>query len=68
MNDEIMQEVHVVKDALAKKYGHDLKALLALLTENEAQLASAGFRIIPAPVSSALLASSALQRSRLVRR
>ncbi len=68
MNDEIMQEVHAIKDALAKKYGHDLNALLVNLTENEAKLASAGFRIVPAPVSGVQLAGSALQRSRLVRR
>ncbi|MDD2775630.1 MAG: hypothetical protein PHU06_06720 [Gallionella sp.] len=68
MNDEIMHEVHAIKDGLAKKYGNDLKALLASLTANEAKLATAGFEIIAAPAMGAFLASSTLQRTRFIHR
>ena len=66
MSDEIIAEVRAVKDALAAQHNYDLRSLFTAIKKEEAELETAGVRIIPPPA--ALLTSSSLQRSRAARR
>lgn len=68
MSDEIIAEVHAIKDAIGLKYADNLDALFEELKRGEAELKAAGVSIVAPPVTSASLPSSALQRTRFAHR
>lgn len=68
MTDEIMMEVHAIKDAIGAKYGKDLDALFKEIQIGEANLKAAGVQILPPPVNPTNLPITALQRTRFARR
>lgn len=68
MTDEIMSEVHAIKDAIGAKYGNDLDALFKEIQLGEARLRAAGVQILPPPGEPANPPSTALQRTRFARR
>ncbi|EXI68641.1 MAG: hypothetical protein AW08_00953 [Candidatus Accumulibacter adjunctus] len=68
MNDEIMAEVHAMKDAIGLKYADDLGALFAELRRGEAELKAAGVLVVETPPDPAALPNSPLQRTRFAHR
>ncbi|EIC23146.1 hypothetical protein [Thiorhodovibrio frisius] len=64
MTDEIMMEVHAIKDAIGIKYGNDLNGLFKDIQHGEARLKAAGFEVLAPPVKCRHLPDSALQRTR----
>jgi hypothetical protein len=68
MTDEIMMEVHAIKDAIGVKYGNDLDALFKEILLGEARLKAAGVEVLPPPINPANLPNTALQRTRFARR
>jgi hypothetical protein len=68
MTDEIMMEVHAIKDAIGDKYGNNLGALFKEIQLGEAKLKAAGVHILAPPANSKSLPSTALQRTRFARR
>ncbi len=68
MTDEIMTEVHAIKDAIGEKYGNNLGALFEEIQLGEARLKAAGVQILAPPVNPIGLPSTALQRSRFANR
>lgn len=67
MSDEIIAEVHAIKDAIGAQYTHDLNALFEEIKRGEARLIAAGVRVV-APPDSANVSHTALQRMRFARR
>jgi hypothetical protein len=65
MNDEIIQELHAVKDALAAKFNADLRLIFADIKRGEKELQAAGFVLAQPPANLPDPAGTALQRSRL---
>ncbi len=68
MTDEIMMEIHAIKDAIGVKYGNNLDALFKEIQLGEARLKAAGARVLAPPVNPENLPSTALQRTRFARR
>ncbi len=68
MNDEIMAEVHAIKDAIGLKYADDLGALFAELRRGEAELKAAGVLVVEPPPDPAALPNSPFQRTRFAHR
>jgi len=68
MTDEIMKEVHDIKDALGEKYGNNLGALFEEIQLGEARLKAAGIQVLAPPVNPASLPNTALQRTRFTHR
>lgn len=68
MNDEIIAEVHAIKDAIGLKYAENIDALFEELKRGEAELRAAGATIIAPPLNPASLPTSALQRTRFAHR
>ena len=68
MTDEIMMEVHAIKDAIGIKYGNNLDALFKEIQLGEARLRAAGVHVLAPPINSKNLPSTALQRTRFSRR
>jgi hypothetical protein len=68
MTDEIMMELHAIKDEIGAKYGNDLDALFKEIQLGEARLKAAGAQVLLPPVNPAGLPNSALQRTRFARR
>ena len=68
MSDEIIAGVRAVKDALATQHNYDLRSLFRAIKKEEAELAAAGVRVIPPPPPVAGRQTTALQRTRFVRR
>jgi len=68
MTDEIMMEVHAIKDAIAAKYGNNLDALLKEIQLGEAKLKAAGIQVLDPPVNLTNLPVTALQRMRFAHR
>lgn len=67
MNDEIMQEVHAVKDALSAARTKDAVSLFDEIKREEAILYSLGAKLVQPPVGMTL-SSTALQRMRAASR
>ncbi|WP_049751775.1 hypothetical protein [Chlorobium phaeobacteroides] len=66
LTDEIIDEVRVIRDAHAVKFGYDLQAIYGDLKKSEAEHIAAGHPCIPSherPVP-----NTALQRSRFAHR
>ncbi len=68
MNDEIIAEVHAIKDAIGLKYADNLGALFDELRRGEAELKAAGVLVIDPPLDPAGLTNSAFQRTRFAHR
>ena len=68
MTDEIMREIHAIKDAIGAKYGNDLEALFKEIKLGEARLQAAGVQIVPPPVNPSNLPNTPLQRTRFAHR
>lgn len=68
MTDEIMMEVHAIKDAIGAKYGKNLDALFKEIQLGEARLKAAGIQVLPPPVNPTDLPNTPLQRSRFAHR
>ncbi len=68
MTDEIMKEVHAIKDAIGTKYGNNLEALFREIQLGETRLKAAGVQILAPPANPINLPSTALQRSRFAHR
>lgn len=68
MTDEIMMEVHAIKDAIGAKYGDNLDALLKEMQLGEARLKAAGVQILAPPANPTNLPTTALQRTRFAHR
>ncbi|MDP2785009.1 MAG: hypothetical protein Q8O38_10525 [Sulfurimicrobium sp.] len=68
MTDEIMMEVHAIKDAIGAKYGKNLDALFKEIQLGEAKLKAAGVQVLPPPVNPENLPTTALQRTRFAHR
>ncbi|MBL8422385.1 MAG: hypothetical protein JNK06_02600 [Candidatus Accumulibacter phosphatis] len=68
MNDEIIAEVHAIKDAIGLKYADNLGALFEELRRGEAELKAAGVLVIDPPLDPAGLTNSAFQRTRFAHR
>lgn len=68
MADEIMMEVHAIKDAIGIKYGNNLDELFKEIQLGEARLKAAGVQVLAPPVNPANLPNTALQRTRFARR
>lgn len=67
ITDEIMMEVHAIKDAIGEKYGNDLKALFEEIKRGEAKLKAAGVGFVAPPAEPKDPPRSALQRIRFAR-
>jgi hypothetical protein len=68
MTDEIMMEVHAIKDAMGAKYGKNLDALFKEIQLGEARLKAAGIPILAPPINPTNLPNTALQRTRFAHR
>ena len=68
MTDEIMMEVHAIKDAIGAKYANNLDGLFKDIQVGEARLKAAGVQVLAPPVSPTNLPNTALQRTRFARR
>ena len=68
MNDEIMTEVHAIKDALSERFQGDVQAMLAEIKKGEEELRACGFKFVSPPENPAALPHSALQRNRFAHR
>ena len=68
MTDEIMMEVHAIKDAIGAQYGNNLDGLFKEIQLREAKLKAAGVQFVSPPQNPASLSNTALQRTRFVRR
>ena len=53
MNDEIIAEVHAIKNAIGLKYADNLGALFEELRRGEAELKAAGVLVIDPPLDPA---------------
>jgi hypothetical protein len=51
MTDEIMMEIHAIKDAIGVKYGNNLDALFKEIQLGEARLKETGARVLAPPVN-----------------
>jgi len=68
MNDEIIAEVHAIKDAIGLKYADNLGALFEELRRGEAELKAAGVLVIEPPLDPTGLPNSPFQRTRFAHR
>ena len=68
MTDDIMMEVHAIKDAIGVKYGNNLDALFKEIQLGDARLKAAGVQVFAPPVNPANLPIRRLHRSRFSRR
>ncbi|MDP2830311.1 MAG: hypothetical protein Q8O37_17120 [Sulfuricellaceae bacterium] len=68
MTDEIMMEVHAIKDAIGAKYGKNLDALFKEIQLGEAKLKAAGIQVLAPPANPTNLPITALQRTRFAHR
>ena len=67
MTDEIMMEVHAIKDEIGVKYANNLDGLFKEIQLGEARLKAAGVQVLP-PVNPTSLPNTALQRTRFAHR
>ena len=68
MNDEIIAEVHAVKDALSARFNGDVKAIFEDIQKGEEELRACGFKFASPPENPAELPNSAFQRNRFAHR
>ena len=68
MNDEIITEVHAIKDALSARFKGDVKAIFEEIKKGEEELRACGFKFVSPPENAAGLPNSAFQRNRFAHR
>ena len=68
MTDEIIAEVHAIKDALSKRFKGDTRDIFEELKKGEDELRARGFEFISPPENPAELPNSAFQRNRFSHR
>ena len=68
MTDEIMMEVHAIKDEIGVKYANNLDGLFKEIQLGEARLKAAGVQVLAPPVNPTSLPNTALQRTRFAHR
>ena len=68
MTNEIMREVHPIKEAIGARYGNNPDALFKEIQPGEARLKAAGVQVIAPTANPASLPHTALQRIRFVHR
>ena len=68
MTDEIIAEVHAIKDALSKQFKGDARAIFEEIKKGEDDLRARGFEFVSPPESPAELPNSAFQRNRFSHR
>jgi len=66
MNDEIINEVRAIKEALAEKSGFDIRRIAEEIRKSEAQSEAEGWKHITAPLQP--LPNSTFQRIRFAHR
>jgi len=64
MNDEIIDEVRAIKEAIGAKFNYDLRALFEKIKRGEAECQAKGINMILPPANPESLPTSALQRSK----
>ncbi len=64
MTDEILAEVHAIKDALSKRFEGDVQAIFADIKKGEEELRAHGFKFVEPPTHPAAMAGTAFQRNR----
>ena len=67
MNDEIIEEVHAIKDTIGAKFKYNLKALFEYLKCRQAELQANGVKIVHTPTDSTQRIHSELQKTRVIR-
>lgn len=65
--DEIITEVHAIKDSIGLQYGNDLAALFRAIKLGESELKAGGAEIVAPPTEATQMTPSALQRTRFLR-
>lgn len=68
MTDEILAEVHAIKDALSERFDGDIHAIYVDIKKGEEELRANGFKFVSPPINPALVASTAFQRNRFAHR
>jgi hypothetical protein len=68
MTDEIMMEIHAIKDAIGVQHSDDLDALFREIQDGEARLKAAGVQVLAPPVDLKPVPHSVLQRTRFIHR
>ena len=68
MNDEIITEVHAIKDALSKRFEGDVQAIFEDIKKGEEELRARGFKFVSPPENSDGVPNSAFQRNRFAHR
>lgn len=68
MTDEILAEVHAIKDALSKRFDGDIHAIYADIKKGEEELRANGFKFVAPPINPAAMAGTAFRRNRFARR
>nr|VFJ44457.1 MAG: hypothetical protein BECKDK2373C_GA0170839_100816 [Candidatus Kentron sp. DK] len=68
MNDEIMTELHGIKDAIGAQFHFDMRALFEDIKRGEAELQAKGARLVPPPANPDKTTYTPLQRTRFARR
>lgn len=67
MSDEIIQEVHAIKDAIGAKFKYNLQALFEALKCRQAEFQDNGVKIVHPPTDSTQRIHSELQKTRSMR-
>nr|VFK06275.1 MAG: hypothetical protein BECKLPF1236A_GA0070988_1000218 [Candidatus Kentron sp. LPFa]VFK36335.1 MAG: hypothetical protein BECKSD772F_GA0070984_10019 [Candidatus Kentron sp. SD]VFK65116.1 MAG: hypothetical protein BECKUNK1418G_GA0071005_105711 [Candidatus Kentron sp. UNK]VFK22385.1 MAG: hypothetical protein BECKLPF1236B_GA0070989_13073 [Candidatus Kentron sp. LPFa]VFK23567.1 MAG: hypothetical protein BECKLPF1236C_GA0070990_1000625 [Candidatus Kentron sp. LPFa] len=68
MNDEIMTDLHGIKDAISEEFHFDMRALFEDIKRGEAELRATGVRLVPPPADPEKTTYTTLQRTRFARR
>lgn len=68
MNNEIIDEVRAIKEAIGARFNYDLRALFKELKRGEAECQAKGINMILPPANPESLPTSALQRGKIRRR
>lgn len=68
MTDEILAEVHTIKNALSKRFERGVHAIFVDIKKGEDELRAQGFRFVLPPVHPAAMAGTAFQRNRFANR
>ncbi len=68
MNDEIIEEVRAIKDAIGARFNYNLRAAFEEIKRGESELRAKGIHLVPPPGNPSELASTPLQRTRFLRR
>ena len=68
MNDEIIDEVRAIKEAIGAKFNYNLRALFEEIKRGETESQAKGINLVLPPANPEKLPTSALQRGKTRRR